>query len=412
MSSLVTSSPVETPPRSVSPPDSPVHPTDESSSSPTSSSDSPFPSPSHRSSASFSSSSIARTFRRIYTWYLPASAAHPQTLQQRIFYHFTSAESPYKAYYESAQQLGAFPSDSPEIDNLSFCTSYFLVHGLSILSDLLIHALIHSPNTDFTLTTEQMKELFTEIQLFPPSFLHFLVSSVKEINQEETEEKNQLIAAVNALEESGDVTTVIKRTTGEHRVTLTPTRLASFGYRRAVWKFPKEGDPKRHQYLNNHYGQNHNENTEFDETSESPLNIRAAQLSWLRKTKQEFECKRDRFLAYQMDSFSSFLSDKVLEKLKEARRRFAAEEKEKEEQFQAHGHGYHKEHREKDKGFELACFIDYDELLKGNEATNIEQPARIIGGDMRPYQLRGLRFLQLLHENGASGILADEMGLG
>ena len=33
-------------------------------------------------------------------------------------------------------------------------------------------------------------------------------------------------------------------------------------------------------------------------------------------------------------------------------------------------------------------------------------------GDMRDYQLKGVRWLISLHKNGLNGILADEMGLG
>ena len=36
----------------------------------------------------------------------------------------------------------------------------------------------------------------------------------------------------------------------------------------------------------------------------------------------------------------------------------------------------------------------------------------IINGTMREYQLRGLKWLVGLHDNGVGGILADEMGLG
>jgi SWI/SNF-related matrix-associated actin-dependent regulator of chromatin subfamily A member 5 len=40
------------------------------------------------------------------------------------------------------------------------------------------------------------------------------------------------------------------------------------------------------------------------------------------------------------------------------------------------------------------------------------QPASIVGGTMRPYQIEGLNWMIRLHENGINGILADEMGLG
>ena len=33
-------------------------------------------------------------------------------------------------------------------------------------------------------------------------------------------------------------------------------------------------------------------------------------------------------------------------------------------------------------------------------------------GDMRDYQLRGVRWLISLYQNGLNGILADQMGLG
>ena len=33
-------------------------------------------------------------------------------------------------------------------------------------------------------------------------------------------------------------------------------------------------------------------------------------------------------------------------------------------------------------------------------------------GEMRDYQLRGVRWMISLHQNGLNGILADQMGLG
>ena len=41
-----------------------------------------------------------------------------------------------------------------------------------------------------------------------------------------------------------------------------------------------------------------------------------------------------------------------------------------------------------------------------------DQPAEVVGGIMRGYQLEGLNWLCSLYENGLNGILADEMGLG
>lgn len=36
----------------------------------------------------------------------------------------------------------------------------------------------------------------------------------------------------------------------------------------------------------------------------------------------------------------------------------------------------------------------------------------LISGDMRTYQLKGVKWLMSLHQNGLNGILADQMGLG
>uniref|UniRef100_A0A1X7TQS9 Proliferation-associated SNF2-like protein n=1 Tax=Amphimedon queenslandica TaxID=400682 RepID=A0A1X7TQS9_AMPQE len=40
------------------------------------------------------------------------------------------------------------------------------------------------------------------------------------------------------------------------------------------------------------------------------------------------------------------------------------------------------------------------------------QPKLVTGGILRPYQLEGVEWLNVLYENGVNGILADEMGLG
>ena len=49
---------------------------------------------------------------------------------------------------------------------------------------------------------------------------------------------------------------------------------------------------------------------------------------------------------------------------------------------------------------------------KANDDASFRQPANLVGGSLKPYQLEGLRWLVTLYENGLSGILADEMGLG
>jgi len=42
----------------------------------------------------------------------------------------------------------------------------------------------------------------------------------------------------------------------------------------------------------------------------------------------------------------------------------------------------------------------------------VEQPKCLVGGDLKAYQMAGLRWLVSLHNNNLNGILADEMGLG
>lgn len=46
-------------------------------------------------------------------------------------------------------------------------------------------------------------------------------------------------------------------------------------------------------------------------------------------------------------------------------------------------------------------------------ATCVEQELLpLIEGDLRQYQLKGVRWLISLYQNGLNGILADQMGLG
>lgn len=47
-----------------------------------------------------------------------------------------------------------------------------------------------------------------------------------------------------------------------------------------------------------------------------------------------------------------------------------------------------------------------------DEDKSTTQPRFVTGGELRPYQLKGLAWLKVLYENGMNGILADEMGLG
>lgn len=44
--------------------------------------------------------------------------------------------------------------------------------------------------------------------------------------------------------------------------------------------------------------------------------------------------------------------------------------------------------------------------------TKVIHPPPIFNGNLKEYQLKGLRWLDNLYEQGINGILADEMGLG
>lgn len=73
-----------------------------------------------------------------------------------------------------------------------------------------------------------------------------------------------------------------------------------------------------------------------------------------------------------------------------------------------------------------AIMIEIDDLLKsiGKKLANsilissnrriqpIPQPASIIGGRLKDYQLESLAWMAELDKNFLSGILADDMGLG
>mmetsp|Transcript_4425 Transcript_4425/g.6197 ORF Transcript_4425/g.6197 Transcript_4425/m.6197 type:complete len:783 (-) Transcript_4425:63-2411(-) len=63
------------------------------------------------------------------------------------------------------------------------------------------------------------------------------------------------------------------------------------------------------------------------------------------------------------------------------------------------------------KANQMANLSSYQNV-HANMARNSKQPALITGGEMRPYQIRGVEWLVSLYENGLNGILADEMGLG
>ncbi|KYQ59440.1 Lymphoid-specific helicase [Trachymyrmex zeteki] len=64
---------------------------------------------------------------------------------------------------------------------------------------------------------------------------------------------------------------------------------------------------------------------------------------------------------------------------------------------------------------ELSTNSDSELKLEPELKANVSSTAivsKYFCGNLRDYQLKGLEWLKLLHENGLSGILADEMGLG
>lgn len=56
--------------------------------------------------------------------------------------------------------------------------------------------------------------------------------------------------------------------------------------------------------------------------------------------------------------------------------------------------------------------------MHASQAASVTAPTQLsmqppaILGDMRDYQLEGLRFMTSMFDNGMNAILADEMGLG
>lgn len=51
----------------------------------------------------------------------------------------------------------------------------------------------------------------------------------------------------------------------------------------------------------------------------------------------------------------------------------------------------------------------WNNLANGLRAAIKEQPRMLQGGQLRSYQLEGLRWMVSLHDHGLNGILADEM---
>lgn len=61
--------------------------------------------------------------------------------------------------------------------------------------------------------------------------------------------------------------------------------------------------------------------------------------------------------------------------------------------------------------YSIADLLSFSGYYNG-ELIPSRQPKLVTGGVMRPYQLDGMEWLQVLYENGINGILGDEMGLG
>jgi superfamily II DNA or RNA helicase len=55
---------------------------------------------------------------------------------------------------------------------------------------------------------------------------------------------------------------------------------------------------------------------------------------------------------------------------------------------------------------------NWNSLAAAFNADISQQPELLTGGELREYQMRGLRWMVSLRDNGMNGILADEMGLG
>jgi hypothetical protein len=57
------------------------------------------------------------------------------------------------------------------------------------------------------------------------------------------------------------------------------------------------------------------------------------------------------------------------------------------------------------------CSLLFTTALNGCCST-LQDMLPLIVGEMRTYQLKGVKWLMSLHQNGLNGILADQMGLG
>ncbi|GAA5856967.1 hypothetical protein JCM8547_008488 [Rhodosporidiobolus lusitaniae] len=64
-----------------------------------------------------------------------------------------------------------------------------------------------------------------------------------------------------------------------------------------------------------------------------------------------------------------------------------------------------KEDKDKDK-------VDYYNVAHRVKETVTKQPSILVGGELKPYQIKGLEWMVSLYNNHVNGILADEMGLG
>ncbi|BGP26359.1 ATP-dependent helicase STH1/SNF2 [Rhodotorula toruloides] len=56
--------------------------------------------------------------------------------------------------------------------------------------------------------------------------------------------------------------------------------------------------------------------------------------------------------------------------------------------------------------------VDYYNVAHRVKETITKQPSILVGGELKPYQIKGLEWMVSLYNNHVNGILADEMGLG
>jgi|GEM_PF-2134840 len=114
------------------------------------------------------------------------------------------------------------------------------------------------------------------------------------------------------------------------------------------------------------------------------------------------------FMYRNRDALGPFITDDVRDKLEYAAK--LLKEHGKERYLVEDPCGYAQEDQKLiEQGKQVDAKLD---LTKRRKRPTVGQPSNITFGDMRPYQLEGLRWLEHTFQNGVNSILADEMGLG